>query len=200
MIASLRGKFLFSDQTSVVIECAGVGYKCFVTKNTLYNLPPVGDEMFLYTHLAVREDAMDLYGFADLEELNAFKLITSVNGVGAKIGIAILSEFTASQLILSIASNDAKTLTAAAGVGIKLAQRIVLELKDKVGNAVVGDSMNVSAVSKAVANTSTAEAIEALVALGYSKSDAASAVGRLDSTLTTDQLIKQALKVLSRGL
>lgn len=200
MIASLRGKFLFSDQTSVVIECAGVGYKCFVTKNTLYNLPPVGDEMFLYTHLAVREDAMDLYGFADLEELNAFKLITSVNGVGAKIGIAILSEFTASQLILSIASDDAKTLTAAAGVGIKLAQRIVLELKDKVGNAVVGDSMNVSAVSKAVANTSTAEAIEALVALGYSKSDAASAVGRLDSTLTTDQLIKQALKVLSRGL
>lgn len=200
MIASLRGKFLFSDQTSVVIECAGVGYKCFVTKNTLYNLPPVGDEMFLYTHLAVREDAMDLYGFADLEELNAFKLITSVNGVGAKIGIAILSEFTASQLILSIASDDAKTLTAAAGVGIKLAQRIVLELKDKVGNAVVGDCMNVSAVSKAVANTSTAEAIEALVALGYSKSDAASAVGRLDSTLTTDQLIKQALKVLSRGL
>ncbi len=200
MIASLRGKFLFSDQTSVVIECAGVGYKCFVTKNTLYNLPPVGDEMFLYTHLAVREDAMDLYGFADLEELNAFKLITSVNGVGAKIGIAILSEFTASQLILSIASDDAKTLTAAAGVGIKLAQRIVLELKDKVGNAVVGDCMNVSAVSKVVANTSTAEAIEALVALGYSKSDAASAVGRLDSTLTTDQLIKQALKVLSRGL
>ena len=200
MIASLRGKFLYSDATSVVIECAGVGYKCFVTKNTLYNLPSPNEEMFLYTHLVVREDAMDLYGFADLEELNAFKLITSVNGVGAKIGMAILSDFTPSQLILSIASNDAKTLTAAAGVGIKLAQRIVLELKDKVGNAVVGDSMNVSAVSKAVANTSSAEAIEALVSLGYTKSDAASAVGRLDATLSTDELIKQALKVLSRGL
>jgi Holliday junction DNA helicase RuvA len=200
MIASLRGKFLYSDQTSVVIECAGVGYKCFVTKNTLYNLPSAGDEMFLYTHLAVREDAMDLYGFADLEELNAFKLITSVNGVGAKIGIAILSEFTASQLILAIAGNDAKTLTAAAGVGIKLAQRIVLELKDKVGNAVVGESMNVAAVSKAVANTSTAEAIEALVALGYSKSEASLAVGRLDGSLSTDELIKQALKVLARRL
>lgn len=200
MIATLRGKFLYSDQTSVVIECAGVGYRCFVTKNTLYNLPPVGDEMFLYTHLAVREDAMDLYGFADLEELNAFKLITSVNGVGAKIGIAILSEFTASQLILSIAGNDAKTLTAAAGVGIKLAQRIVLELKDKVGSAVVGDSMNVAAVSKAVANTSTAEAIEALIALGYSKSDASLAVGRLDGSLSTDELIKQALKALARRL
>lgn len=200
MIASLRGKFLYSDATSVVIECAGVGYKCFVTKNTLYNLPSPNEEMFLYTHLAVREDAMDLYGFADLEELNAFKLITSVNGVGAKIGMAILSDFTPSQLILSIASNDAKTLTAAAGVGIKLAQRIVLELKDKVGNAVAGDSMNVSGVSKAVANTSSAEAIEALVSLGYTKSDAASAVGRLDATLSTDELIKQALKVLSRGL
>lgn len=200
MIASLRGKFLYSDQTSVVIECAGVGYKCFVTKNTLYNLPPAGDEMFLYTHLAVREDAMDLYGFADLEELNAFKLITSVNGVGAKIGIAILSEFTASQLILAIAGNDAKTLTAASGVGIKLAQRIVLELKDKVGNAVVGESMNVAAVSKAVANTSTAEAMEALVALGYSKSDASLAVGRLDGSLSTDELIKQALKALARRL
>ena len=200
MIASLRGRFLYSDQTSVVIECAGVGYKCFVTKNTLYNLPNKNEEMFLYTHLVVREDAMDLYGFADLNELNAFKLITSVNGVGAKIGIAILSEFTSDQLILSIASNDAKRLTAAAGVGIKLAQRIVLELKDKVGNSIVGEAMDVSAVSRAVANTSSAEAIEALVSLGYSKSDAASVVGRLDATLSTDQLIKQALKALSRGL
>ena len=156
--------------------------------------------MFLYTHLVVREDAMDLYGFADLEELNAFKLITSVNGVGAKIGIAILSEFTASQLILSIAGNDAKTLTAASGVGIKLAQRIVLELKDKVGNAVTGDSMEVASVRKAVANTSSAEAIEALVALGYSKTEASTTVGRLDSNLSTDELIKQALKVLARRL
>ncbi len=200
MIASLRGKLIYSDQTSVVIECAGVGYKCFVTKNTLYNLPSKNEEMFLYTHLAVREDAMDLYGFSDLDELNAFKLITSVNGVGAKIGIAILSEFTSEQLILSVASNDPKRLTAAAGVGIKLAQRIVLELKDKVGSAVIGKSMNVSKVNSAVANTTSAEAIEALVSLGYSKSDAASAVGQLDITLSTDQLIKQALKVLSRGL
>lgn len=198
MIASLRGNFLFADSNSVVIECAGVGYRCFVTKNTLYNLPPVNDEMFLYTHLAVREDAMDLYGFADIEELNAFKLITSVNGVGAKIGIAILSEFTPSQLILSIAGNDPKTLTAAAGVGIKLAQRIVLELKDKVSDTVVGDNIKASSVKQSVANTSSAEAIEALMALGYGKSDATAAVAKLDGTLSTDELIKQALKVLAR--
>ncbi len=200
MIATLRGNFLFADATSVVIECAGVGYRCFVTKNTLYNLPPVNQEMFLYTHLAVREDAMDLYGFTDLDELNTFKLITSVNGVGAKLGIAILSEFTPSQLILSIAGNDPKRLTAAAGVGIKLAQRIVLELKDKVSDAAVGDSIKNAGTSRVTANVASGEAIEALVALGYSKSDAASAIGRLDETLPADELIKQALKVLARRL
>ncbi len=200
MIASLRGKLIYSDNVSVVVECAGVGYKCFVTKSTLYRLPKKGEELFLHTHLAVREDAMDLYGFSDLEELTAFKLITSVNGVGAKIGIAILSEFTASQLMLSIAGNDAKSLTRAAGVGIKLAQRIVLELKDKVGSIEVSNIEEVRSVSATVNNTSSSEAVEALVSLGYAKSDASSAVGKLDQTLGTDELIKQALKYLARGL
>ncbi len=198
MIASLRGKLIYSDLTSVVIECGGVGFKCFVTKTTLNRLPRNGEELFLYTHLAVREDAMDLYGFLELEELNAFKMITSVNGVGAKIGIAILSEFSADRLVLYIASGDAKALTSASGVGIKLAQRIVLELKDKMGDLGVSSSVDVSAVSNAVASSSSAEAIEALVTLGYSKSEAAAAVGKLDATLPADELIKQALKGLAR--
>lgn len=200
MIASVRGKYIYSDTSSVVVECAGVGYKCFVTKNTLYSLPEKNSEVFLYTHLAVREDAMDLYGFGDLEELNAFKLITSVNGVGAKIGIAILSEFTAAKLYLAIASNDAKTLTAAAGVGIKLAQRIVLELKDKVGSIETAGGEEISAVSSANSNSATSEAIEALVSLGYTKGEASLAVARLDGNLPTDELIKQALKNLARGI
>ena len=83
MIASLRGKLLYSDETTVIVECSGVGFKCTVTKNTLNNLPKKGEEIFLNTHMAVREDAMDLYGFCDMDELSAFKLITSVNGVGA---------------------------------------------------------------------------------------------------------------------
>lgn len=199
MIASLRGTLLFSDNTSVVIECAGVGYRCFVTKSTFYSLPKEGEELFLYTHLAVREDAMDLYGFNSIEELNAFKLITSVNGVGAKIGIAILSEFTATQLMLSIAGNDAKGLTRAAGVGIKLAQRIVLELKDKVGSVAVSNQEDIKAVAS-VSNTASSEAVEALVSLGYTKGEASLAVGRLDGNLSTDELIKQALKALARGL
>lgn len=200
MIASLRGTLIYSDLNSVVVECGGVGIKCFVTKNTLTKLPKYGEEIFLHTHMVVREDAMDLYGFGDIEELSAFKLITSVNGVGAKIGIAILSELSAKRLLLSIAGNDAKALTAASGVGIKLAQRIVLELKDKVGSISIGNDEDIKAVGNATANTESAEAIEALVSLGYSKGEASLAVGKLDQTLPASELIKQALKGLARRL
>ncbi len=198
MIASLRGKLIFSDISSVVIECGGVGFRCFVTKTTLNRLPKTGEELFLYTHFAVREDSMDLYGFSELEELQAFKLITSVNGVGAKIGIAILSEFSADRLSLYIASGDAKALTSASGVGIKLAQRIVLELKDKMGELGGVVSTDTAAAATVVASSSSAEAVEALVSLGYSKSEASVAVGKLDGTLPSDELIRQALRNLSR--
>lgn len=200
MIASLRGKLIYTDNTVAVVECGGVGYKCFVTKNTLYNLPQKNEEVFLHTYMVVREDAMDLYGFESVEELDAFKLITSVNGVGAKIGLALLSEFTASQLTLYIASNDSKALTAASGVGIKLAQRIVLELKDKVGGISTGETLEIKAVGNATINSNTKEAVAALVALGYSQSEASLAVGKLDISLSTEELIKQALKTLARGI
>lgn len=200
MIASLRGKLIYSDNTFAVIECGGVGYKCFVTKNTLYNLPQNGEEVMLYTFLSVREDAMDLYGFKENEELETFKLITSVNGVGAKIGLALLSEFTPSQVKLYIASNDPKALTAANGVGIKLAQRIVLELKDKVGSLQSDDGTEIKLAGNASFNTNTKEAVSALVALGYTQSESTLAVGKLDNSLETQELIKQALKLLARGI
>ncbi len=200
MIASLRGKLIYTDNAVAVVECGGVGYKCFVTKNTLYNLPQKNEDVFLYTYMVVREDAMDLYGFQSIEELDAFKLITSVNGVGAKIGLALLSEFTASQLTLYIASNDPKALTAASGVGIKLAQRIVLELKDKVGGLSSGETVEIKAVGNATINFNTKEAVAALVSLGYSQSEASLAVGKLDTSLSTEELIKQALKTLARGI
>lgn len=200
MIASLRGKLIFTDNVSVVVECSGVGFRLAVTKNTLYRLPQKGSEVFLYTFLAVREDALDLYGFYDEDELEAFRLITSVNGVGAKIGIALLSEFTVQQLTLYIAGNDAKALTAASGVGIKLAQRIVLELKDKVGTLGGGEEINIKAVGNATVNSSSKEAVAALVSLGYTQSEASLAVGRLDQTLSAEELIRQALKGLARGI
>ena len=200
MIASLRGKLIYTDNISAVVECGGVGFKCFVTKNTLYNLPQKNEEVFLHTYMVVREDAMDLYGFTDREELECFKLITSVSGVGSKIGLALLSEFTANQITLYIASNDPKALTAATGVGIKLAQRIALELKDKIGSLEGGESIEIKAVGNATVNSNSKEAVAALQSLGYTQSEASLAVGRLDQTLSTEELIKQALKSLARGL
>ena len=200
MIASLNGKLIYTDNTSAVFECGGVGFKCFVTKNTLYNLPEKNTNVFLHTYMVVREDAMDLYGFSSREELECFKLITSVSGVGSKIGLALLSEFTANQITLYIASNDPKALTAATGVGIKLAQRIVLELKDKIGSLDGGDAIEIKAVGNATVNSNSKEAVAALQSLGYTQSEASLAVGRLDQSLSTEELIKQALKSLARGL
>lgn len=200
MISSLRGKLIFSDYSFAVIECGGVGFKCAVTKNTYQSLPQVGSEVFLNTYLSVREDALDLYGFSTTEELEAFKLILSVNGVGAKIGIAILSDFSADALFTAIASGDYKMLTRAAGVGVKLAQRIVLELKDKIGSVATDNLDVITSIGNANASSNTAEAITALVSLGYSRSEASMAVGRLDATLSTEELIKGSLKILARGL
>ena len=143
---------------------------------------------------------MDLYGFISREELECFKLITSVSGVGSKIGLALLSEFSANQITLYIASNDPKALTAASGVGIKLAQRIVLELKDKIGALDGGEAIEIKAVGNAAQSSNSKDAIAALVSLGYTQSEAALAVGRQDQSLSTDELIKQALKSLARGL
>lgn len=201
MIATLNGKLIIKELNYIVVECGGIGFKCFVTQNTHATIGNIGDNVFLYTHLAVREDAMDLYGFATNSELEAFKLITSVSGVGSKIGLAILSEFSAEKILLFIATSDAKSLTAASGVGIKLAQRIILELKDKVGNVAIDNlNVDVKSVGNATKHTSTREAIEALVSLGYTQSEASLAVGRLDPTLDTNELIKQALKSLARGI
>lgn len=196
----MNGKLISKEFDYVVVECGGVGLKCYITKNTYSDLPSVNNQVFLYTHLAVKEDAMDLYGFSTLGDLEAFKLITSVSGVGAKIGLALLSEFTFDKIMLYIASSDAKSLTAASGVGLKLAQRMILELKDKVkGSAVLGME-DVVSVGNAAVNSSAKEAIEALVSLGYSQSEASLAVGKLDISLPTDDLIRQALKILARGI
>lgn len=199
MIASLRGKLIYKDDNTAVVECGGVGIKALVAHTTAVTLPQLNEEVFLYTHLSVREDALDLYGFAEQSELEAFKLVTSVNGVGAKIGLALLSQFDGDRLLITIASGDAKALTAANGVGIKLAQRIVLELKDKVGSLASAETaLNVVSVGNATTNSNSKEAIAALVSLGYTQSEASMAVGALDLSQPTDELIKQALKALAR--
>lgn len=198
MIYSLNGTLIYSDHQFAVIECGGVGYKFLASTKTLSALPQKGKQAFVYTYMNVKEDAVDLFGFADTNELELFKLITSVNGVGPKIGIAILSDFTVDQLSLAIASGDAKTLTKASGVGLKIAQRIVLELKDKLasGLTVQSDSGSTSAADIAD-GSSPKDAIAALVQFGYSHSEAAATVSKCDLSKSTEDIIKQALRLLS---
>lgn len=198
MIASLHGKLIYNDTSYCIVECAGVGYRCMITAKTLGSLPKKGEEVFLHTYMSVKEDAVELYGFYDIAEMECFKLITSVSGVGPKLGISLLSSFSSEQIALYIAGNDPKSLTAASGVGLKLAQRIILELKDKVSAISVNDLSDVQAVSSASVSDSVKEAVEALVSLGFSQSEASLAVRKLDSGLSAEKLIKEALKNLTR--
>lgn len=201
MIYNLRGTLTVADVNYIVVECSGVGFKCFTTLNTVKDLGRVGDEVNVFTHLAVREDAMDLYGFATVAELDAFKLLITVSGVGPKAAVAVLSELTPDKLALCIASGDAKAITRAQGVGKKTAERIVLELKDKMG-AIASENVSQSVInaSSAVADNETAEAVAALVALGYSQSDASMVVGAMDKSLSVDEMIRQGLKQLAKNL
>lgn len=197
MIATLRGTLTYLEPTFCIIECGGVGFQCYISGKALGSMSKIGEEVMLFTYMSVKEDAIDLYGFADMEELNCFKLITSVSGVGSKIGLAILSVFTPQQISMYIAGNNPKALTAASGVGIKLAQRIILELKDKV-SVLPGAESDVSSASVPSANVNNKEAIAALVSLGYSQGEAANAVGKLSPDLAVDALIKEALRLLAR--
>ena len=198
MIATLRGTLIYSDNASIIVECGGVGLKALATTSTLNRLPQKGEEVFVHTYMAVREDAIELFAFSDVDELDTFKMLISVSGVGAKMGIALLSELSASQIVLAISTGDSKTLTRANGVGPKLAQRIVLELKDKVGS-IGGEELELNTpVKNTKTLTAAGEAVEALISLGYTKGEASLAVSRLDEGLSSEELIKQALKALAR--
>lgn len=198
MIYSLNGKLIYADHFSAAIECGGVGFRFIASSKTLASLPGKGSNAFVYTYMNFKQDGVDLIGFADERELEAFKLIISVNGVGPKLGVAILSEFTVDQLYLYIASGDSKAISKASGVGSKSAQRIVLELKDKIASGDVGEiSEDVAVVNDAGGTTAAKDAIAALVQFGYSQSEASLAVGKCDKNAPAEDIIKQALKLLS---
>lgn len=196
MFYSLTGKLVHTEPGLAVIDVGGVAFKCITSMNTLRRLPRLMETATLYTHLNVREDALDLFGFFSMGELNCFKLLTAISGVGPKVGVAILSELTPEDVAMAAAAGDAKRFTRASGVGAKLAQRIVLELKDKVTDfstsAGLGEDFAVPGGPSASGNA--AQAVGALTTLGYSPSDAAAAVGKLDSSLPPEELIRLALK------
>ena len=199
MIYCLSGKILKKNPDSAVISCGGVGYWVQIPSSASGALPPVGGEATLYTVLSVSEHDISLYGFASEEQQACFKMLTGVSGVGPKAGLAILSVLTPDRIALAISSGDHKAFTAANGVGPKLAQRITLELKDKVGKGLAG-SAELGQVSAAAQSAGgVAQAIGALVSLGYSQSEAAQAVARLDASLPVEELIRLALRGIAQG-
>ncbi len=199
MFYSVRGKLIHMDSSTAVVECGGVGYNCQTTMNTLKNLR-LGDEVTLFTYLNVREDAMELFGFSAKTELDTFKTLIGVSGVGPKAGLAILSELSPEQVAMAIATDDIKTITRAQGVGKKIAQRIVLELKDKLAKSLSSEDTSLPSAAAAAnaAMGNIPKAIEALGVLGYAPADVSGILAAMDSALPVEQLIAQTLRQMGR--
>lgn len=195
MIYSVRGELIAAEAGLAVVECAGVGYACRTTANTLAQIRGKS-EVFLYTYLHITENAVDLFGFADIAELSCFKQLISVSGVGPKAALSILSDITPSKLALCIATGDSKTLTKSPGIGNKIAQKIVFELKDKIAKE-QGFSSDQLASTPQISGNNVSEAMEALAVLGFAPAQINSALMGADPESTVEDLIKFGLKNLA---
>lgn len=189
MFYSLCGNLLHIGKDFVAIDCSGVSYLVFVSFNTKKDLPNKNEQVFLYTYTNIRENSVEIFGFKTQEEHSCFTLLISVSGVGSRICLAILSELLPENIIYAIASNNPKVLTKTNGVGLKLASRIILELKDRIKNLESKDCASLF-ISE--------EAISALMSLGYKKDQAIKAISKLDNSLPTEELIRLSLKSMSR--
>ena len=200
MIYCLTGKIVKKSMNAVVLSCGGVGYYAQCPASVAGALPGVGKEATVYTVMSVTENDVSLYGFATEQQQACFEMLTAVSGVGPKVGLAILSVMEPDRVALAISAGDHKAFKAASGVGPKLAQRIVLELKDKVAKGFV-DGISLEDVAGASADTQasqgSSQAIAALVSLGYSQSEAALAVSKIDAALPVEEIIKLALRSMA---
>lgn len=191
----IKGELAIKGDNFAVIDNGGVGYKLYTSAKTLGSFRE-SDRVTLYTYLNVHEDVFDLYGFASEEEHTMFINLLSVSGVGPKAALAVLSVMTPKELALAVMTKDTKLLTKAQGVGAKMAQRIVLELLDKLKNSdIVPDESNAQSV---ISTDAQSEAVSALMVLGYSQNDAKNAVSGIDDTLKTEEIVKRALVKLMR--
>lgn len=197
MIYSVRGKLTHIENNLAVVECAGVGYAVRTSAVTISRLPGMGEETTLYTYLHITENGIDLFGFADQGELNCFKMLLGVTRVGPRAALSVLSSVTAEQFALAVASGDAKTLSRAPGLGMKTAQRIILELKDKISKEQAAAGISMPEIPMAASSSNAGEAINALVVLGYTQSEAASVVTKLDPELSVEDMIKKGLQKLA---
>ncbi len=217
MIETLYGQIIELDATacSAIIEVSGIGYRVAVTANTLSQLPspkytPSGDiacgaPVRIHTHMAVREDGVELYGFYSAEEMKMFRLLISVSGIGPKAGMSILSLFTPQKLALAITSGDTKSISRAPGVGAKTAARLTLELKDKIAKVfplLASDAETpeeAAAISTAIGSSAKINDVrDALSVLGYSRSEIAASMKNIDLELPLEEIIKKALAILMK--
>jgi Holliday junction DNA helicase RuvA len=198
MIDHVRGTVSYKEPNLVVIDCGGVGYACRTSIQTAAAVGGTDSTAMLYTRLTVREDEIALFGFATRAERSCFDQLTGVTGVGPKAALAILSDLTPDRFALSVAAGDYKAFTKIKGIGTKTAQRIVLELKDKVMKSAEQSGIPVSVPAAAGGNSE--EAMAALLVLGYSQSEAAAALRTLDPSLPSSELIRLSLMQLGKHL
>ena len=199
MISYIKGRLVEVEDSIIVVETAGIGYDILVPSSIISELPSAGNEVKIYTYLYIREDAVNLYGFISRDDLKIFKLLIGVSGIGPKGALAILSVMTPDDLRFAVLSEDAKSISKAPGVGNKTAQRLIIELKDKLSLEEAFEIKRAKSEDKENACVKVRdEAVQALAALGYSQSDALRAVNMLDiaDTATVEQVIKQALSKL----
>ncbi len=198
MIAYIKGTLERRTESYIIIETGGIGYQIFVSPATLAKLPQTGERVKVFTYFSVKEDGVSLYGFASAEEQEMFHKLLTVSGVGPKGALGFLSQLAPQEIILAIISEDVKTLSKAPGVGRKTAQRVILELKDKFKTeealAMGGEEME-GIVEVSISGDAKFEAIDAMTALGYSRSEAAKAVNAVVAEgMSTEDILKAALK------
>ena len=204
MISYIRGELCDIEEQKAIVDVNGVGYGIYMPQQALSLLPPMGQQVKIHTYLNIREDAMQLFGFLTKEDLNVFRLLIGVNGIGPKAGLNIVSCLSPDELRFAVLSGDAKAISATPGIGKKTAEKLILELKDKLNiedmlehAAHGGDSEDLASGTDTASNTMQAEAVQALTALGYGSAESLRAVKKSSPECSSvEDILKEALKFL----
>lgn len=195
MIGRIAGQLIEKMPPELLVDVNGVGYEMVVSMTTFYELPAIGEQVVLHTHFQVKEDAHSLYAFATKDERALFRILIKVNGVGPKMALSVLSSMSSEELVQFVQESDVTALTRIPGVGKKTAERLIIELRDKLGQATKNDLLSVPAVLHKVQADPRQEAEAALIALGYKPQEAARAIAQVPvSGDSSEQVIKMALK------
>ncbi len=201
MFAYIKGTLEDKSNGSIIVEAGGIGYRIFTALSTINSVGQIGSQIKIYTHYYVREDLVALYGFHSMEELGMFEMLITVSGVGPKAAISLISTLSPSRFALAVVSQDTKSLTKAQGIGAKMAQRIILELKDKISKEQLTANTLGCTITDAESGSdcSATEAVSALMVLGYSSFEASNAVNKVYTEgMGVEETIKNALKALSK--